>query len=91
MRLAVQVCRRSFPKKAAICLGEVGGRLCDYYHDRFTGISAPRSSACLSEKFECAEVVYQYTSTVQTERTASRYWHPPGLSFSASRNPMLSK
>ena len=29
----------------------------DYYHDRFTGISAPRSSACLSQKFELPEVV----------------------------------
>ena len=42
VRLAVQVCRRSFPKKAAICLGEVGGRLCDYYHDRFTAVLARR-------------------------------------------------
>ena len=32
----------------------------DYYHYRFTGISAPRSSACLSEELECAEVVQRY-------------------------------
>ena len=28
----------------------------DYYHYRFTGISAPRSSACLSEELELFEV-----------------------------------
>ena len=30
----------------------------DYYHDQFTGTSAPRSSACLSQELEWSEVVY---------------------------------
>ena len=32
----------------------------DYYHYRFTGISAPRSSACLCLKLEFSEVVYKH-------------------------------
>ena len=41
---------------------------------RFTDISAPRSSACLSEKFECAEVVQSQRVVASTVYCSSSSW-----------------
>ena len=35
----------------------------DLHHYRFTGMHAPRSSACLSQEIECAEVVEFFLSS----------------------------
>ena len=48
----------------------------DYYHYRFTGISAPRSSTCLSGKLECAEVVTYIRSVALLCRAQTFFFNP---------------